>query len=219
MRWLLLLLLAGCGPKEPTSGGGEAYYKALNCRACHIIGSDGAGRGGPDLTLVGFRKSPAFLDRFLKDPQAWKKDTLMPNPRLSEKAREQLVAYLASLKGQNWKDKRPWDGVADRVEKGKTIYVKAGCVTCHGPSGAGGYPNNNVEGGKIPALNGVSETYTKEELKRKIKKGVYPAKKDPAGEDPLLRMPAWIEYLSDEEVDAVADYLRTLKPGAGAPAW
>src|SRR4051812_49365152 len=102
-----LLPLACAKSKEPASG--EAYYKALNCRVCHRIGQEGAGRGGPDLTMVGFRKTPAWLDRWLKDPQGWKPDTLMPNPRLSDKAREALVEYLAGLKGQAWGEKRPWN--------------------------------------------------------------------------------------------------------------
>ena len=217
MRTVLLLtfFLAGCsnGP-QPSSG--QAYYKALNCRVCHKIGEEGAGRGGPDLTLIGFRRTPAWLDRWLKDPQAWKSDSLMPNPHLNDKAREALVEYLSGLKGQAWGDKHPWSDVADPVEKGHLIFAKAGCIACHGRGGVGGYPNNNVAGGKIPALANVSQTYTKEELKRKIAKGVYPQKADPKGEDPLVRMPMWSEVLSQDEISAVAEYLFTLKPSAGA---
>lgn len=213
---ILLMTLAACGraDKEQPSDG-RALYKALNCRACHKIGAEGASRGGPDLTMVGARKSRAWLDLFLADPQAWKKDTLMPNPRLSATARAAIVDYLSSLKGQDWKEGRPWSRpeLKSDVERGHVLYARAGCVTCHGVSGAGGYPNNNVPGGLVPALNNVSETFTKGELKKKIAKGVVPEKKNPSSAPPLLDMPAWGQVLSDQEIDAVVEYLWTLKPG------
>src|SRR4051812_28144424 len=105
MRALLaavFVLAAACGkPSGPSGDAGQAYFKALNCRVCHRVGAEG-GLGGPDLTMVGARRSKEFLDVFLKDPQAWKPGTLMPNPRLSDPARAALVGYLAGLKGQAW---------------------------------------------------------------------------------------------------------------------
>ena len=101
------------------------------------------------------------------------------------------------------------------MAKGRVIYARAGCVGCHGVGGAGGYPNNNVKGGLIPKLNVVFETYTKPEVIAKIKKGVpHPQKADAKGAEPLVWMPSWGEKLDDAELDAVASYLMTLRPGA-----
>lgn len=214
----LALALGGCGkaaPPKPGPEGGKAVFQAVNCKACHRVGSEGTG-SGPDLTMVGFRKSAAWLDAWLKDPQAWRPGTMMPNPRLSDPARKALVDYLSTLKGQDWGGARPWNDAAlkgDPVERGHVLFARAGCVTCHGLGGAGGYPNNNVVGGKIPALQNIDQRYTKDELRKKIARGVVPQKADPAGPDPLLRMPAWGETLKDDELDAVVDYLWTLKAG------
>ena len=212
------LLLAACGKPAPPQSG-QAYFQALNCRACHQIGNDGNARGGPDLTMVGFRKSAAWLDRWLSDPQSWRPGTPMPDPHLSPKARAMLVEYLSSLKGQDWDGRRPWNdpSLKDPVERGHVLFARAGCITCHGVGGQGGYPNNNVVGGQIPNLRGISQRYTKDELKRKIARGVIPQKADPNGPDPLIRMPAWGETLSDDEISAVVEYLWTL-PAAGASA-
>ncbi len=221
MRFLLaILLLAGaaCGPSAPADPktAGKAYFPQAGCASCHRVGADGSAVG-PDLTLVGFRHSQAWLERFIADPQAWKKDTLMPNKRMSAEAVAAIASWLAEQKGQAWTTgARPWDAsFPSPAEKGRAIYARAGCVGCHGPGGAGGYPNNNVPGGLIPKVNTVWETYTKTELVAKIKKGVIPLKADPKGEDPLIRMPAWSEKLADEEIGAVADYLMTLRPGKG----
>lgn len=220
MRALLaaLLLLAACGPSSKPASKGEALFQALNCRACHRVGEIGSRSGGPDLTLVGFRHSREWLDRFLADPQAWRKGTLMPNPRLAPEARRELVDYLSSLKGERW-TKRPWDGVSDPILRGRTIYSKAGCIACHGRGGAGGYPNNNVVGGLIPGLTHVKDSFTAEELRQKIRLGVKPQKADPAGPTPLVEMPAWGSFLSEDEIAAAAAYLMTLTSSAAPADW
>jgi len=213
---ILAAALAACSMQPPTGPvAGKAYFTQVGCASCHRVGGAGSAVG-PDLTFVGFRHSPQWLDLFLKDPQAWKPGTLMPNKQLSPAARAAIVSYLAELKGQDWaKGARPWDGVADAAERGRLIYLRAGCVACHGQGGVGGYPNNNVAGGKIPALANVSQTFTKTELVAKIKRGVpSPVKADASGPAPLVSMPSWGQVLDDSEVDAVATYLLALKPAA-----
>jgi cytochrome c len=71
--------------------------------------------------------------------------------------------------------------LSDPVDRGKLIYEKAGCIACHGADGKGGFPNNNVHGGKIPPLAFAAEGYTKEELAQLIKNVLFHF-----GEIPLL---------------------------------
>ncbi|OGR83796.1 MAG: hypothetical protein A2902_04625 [Elusimicrobia bacterium RIFCSPLOWO2_01_FULL_64_13] len=215
------LALAGCkGKAKEGAELGRAYFQGMGCVRCHRIGGEG-GRVGPDLTLVGFRKSRDWLDTWLENPPAWKKNTIMPNFHLQADMRRAIVDYLASLKGQDYGDKRPWmapefDG--DPVRRGEALFKGAGCATCHGLKGAGGYPNNNVVGGKIPALTYAADGYSKEELKERIRNGKVPDKADPNGTAPLLVMPPWGEVLNEDEIDAVADYVLSLRP-AGAEDW
>jgi len=219
-RFLLLACaaLAACR-FSPASGpvAGKAYFTMAGCASCHRVASAG-NAVGPDLTLVGFRHSSAWLERWISDPAGWKPGTLMPNKQLPPAARAAIVSYLATLQGQDWpRGSRPWDGVADPAARGRLIYLRAGCVACHGRGGAGGYPNNNVPGAKIPALNNVAETFTKKELVEKIRRGVpAPLKADPKGPDPLVGMPAWGSLLDDSELDAVAAYLLAITPADGA---
>ncbi|MBI4348665.1 MAG: c-type cytochrome [Elusimicrobia bacterium] len=211
------LLLAACRPDTRTpEERGRAAYASYNCRQCHRIGSEG-GALGPDLTYVGFRKSEAFLDVWLKDPRGWQQSTQMPNFAYTEQSRKNLVAYLATLKGEAFAGAKPWDAVKGPEPRGAVLYDRLGCGTCHGKGGAGGFRNNNVPGGKIPALRETASTFTREELVRKIKHGVpKPQKADPAGPEPMLAMPAWGSVLTEEEIGALASYLLTLKPADDA---
>lgn len=213
-----LLLTAGLSALsacslQPATGpiAGKAYFTQVGCASCHRIGDEGAAVG-PDLTMVGFRHSAAWLELWLENPAAWKPGTLMPNKQLSPAARSSIVAYMASLRGQDWPlAGRPWDAISEPSARGRMIYLRSGCVACHGPGGIGGYPNNNVAGGKIPSLANVSQTYTKAELVSKIKRGVPRSQKaDSAGAEPLVWMPAWGDVLSDADINAVASYLLSL---------
>lgn len=217
----LVFLLSACGKSEPSAppsanAAGRAYFVQAGCASCHKVGELGAATG-PDLSMAGYRHTAEWLDLFIKDPTAWKKDTLMPNKRIPDEARAAIVAWLAEQKGQAWPaGARPWDAAADPIAKGRLIYARAGCASCHGQGGKGGYPNSNVKGGLIPALDKASETYTKAELVEKIRRGVpEPERADPKGPKPHIAMPSWGKLLSDAELDAVASYLLTLKPADG----
>lgn len=206
--------LSACQKAGDPVSRGQAYFDAIGCAQCHQVGSRGRA-WGPDLTAVGFRKSAAWLDVWLQSPHRWRQQTVMPDFNLKPEVRSDLVAYLSALKGQDWGDKRPWNFPEvkdDNLKRGATVFAKAGCVACHGQNGRGGYPNNNVVGGQIPSLSKVSETYTKEELMTKIRGGVISAPADPSQPKPLIFMPKWGDFLAEDEIGAVADYLISLGP-------
>lgn len=213
----VLALATGCQRAEDPVARGKITFDAIGCAQCHRIGEKG-GEWGPDLSFIGFRKSPEWLDRWLKDPHAWRKQTVMPSFHLNDATRADVVAYLAAQQGQGWGEKRPWnhpDVAGDPVKRGEVLFSKAGCVACHGQNGRGGYPNNNVVGGLIPPLEKVVEGYTEDELKSKIRAGVVPDPADPSEPKPLIQMPAWGKQLKDDEIEAVAKFLIALgsKPG------
>lgn len=221
---LFVILLAACQriPADPVARG-KATFDAVGCTQCHQVGAKGTA-WGPDLTTVGFRKSPEWLSRWLQNPHGWRKDTVMPNFNLPEETRADLVAYLSTLKGQDWEATgKPWDHPdvqGHTLKRGAVIFEKAGCVACHGQEGRGGYPNNNVVGGQIPSLTKVVEGYTKEELVAKIRGGVVPTPEDPSQPAPMIQMPKWGDYLKKDELSAVADYLISLgKKSKSASNW
>lgn len=221
---LFASLLSACqiGGNDPVSRG-RAVFAAYKCAACHTVAGEG-GTLGPDLTFLGFRKNADFLERWLINPHAWKPNVSMPGFYFQENTRKDLVAYLSSLRGKGYEPgRRPWDEPDfrhDKLKRGAEIFKRAGCVTCHGKGGAGGYPNNNVVGGLIPAVNKVSEGFSRQELIEKIAKGVAKSgKADPAGPDPLLYMPRWERKLKKDEIEAAADYLLSLGAASSGEEW
>jgi cytochrome c oxidase cbb3-type subunit III len=80
--WEIIAYLRSLAPSKPrdTSGdpkaGEEIFYGEGNCSLCHMVRGKG-GRLGPDLTHVMNRRSPEFIEKKVRDPNANLSPTLM----------------------------------------------------------------------------------------------------------------------------------------------
>ena len=73
------------------------YFEKYGCQACHQINLKG-GYVGPALDKVGSRLKPGWIFHWLKNPQAFKPESIEPNNNLSDEEAEALTAFLMSLK-------------------------------------------------------------------------------------------------------------------------
>ena len=105
---------AAAGPVAKVAGdatAGRALLAAKGCVACHVVpGVPGAiGTIGPTLAGIGNAarhatlangapNTPANLNAWIKDPQAQKPGTLMPNVGLTQKEADDLTAFLVTLR-------------------------------------------------------------------------------------------------------------------------
>jgi mono/diheme cytochrome c family protein len=212
--FIAFFLTACAVPSDPVSRG-KSRFVGMACLTCHRVGERGGGQAGPDLTTVGLRHSAEWLDLWMKDPQKWKPGTAMPTYNVSDDVRGELVAYMQTLKGNEYRDRPPWNSAklkADPQKRGERIYNRVGCGACHGPRGEGGYPNTNVVGNQIPGLLFVRDGFTRDELKQRIAQGRQSEPADPLDPAPLVAMPAWNAYLTEDEMDDLITYLFSLRP-------
>ncbi len=100
------------------------------------------------------------------------------------------------------------------LDRGRQLYEKYSCIACHGAGGGGGVYNANAQtGGLINGVRFVAETYTKEDLAKKILDGVpVVPKADPNGPNPPLAMPSYKGIVGLEEMRELVDYLFSLRP-------
>jgi len=98
-------------PTDALAQAGAKYFASAACIGCHAVNgvttSDPSKLIGPDLTHFGSRQyiaggvllnSPTNLAAWLRDPQAVKNGSDMPNLHLTTDQINELVAYLDSLK-------------------------------------------------------------------------------------------------------------------------
>ena len=67
-------------------------------------------------------------------------------------------------------------------------------------------------GNQIPSLSLVRDGFTRDELKQRIALGRRPEPADPAQPAPLVVMPAWGNYLTEDEMEDLITYLYSLRP-------
>ena len=77
--------------------GKTLYEDKYGCHACHAIGAKG-GIVGPELDRAGFRLNAAWVYRWIKNPQAMKPHTKMPNLGASDDDALAITAYLGTLR-------------------------------------------------------------------------------------------------------------------------
>jgi len=89
--------VAFASPK-PSASAGQKVLEANHCTMCHSLKGVG-GKIGPDLAGVGSRRKPDWIAKQIEDPKSHNAKSIMPSfAQLSKREREDLVAYLSTLK-------------------------------------------------------------------------------------------------------------------------
>lgn len=70
------------------------FGKFKGCSACHSDEDGYGGASGPELYTAYRRLKPEYLVSYIRDPQAWQRQSLMPNPHLKDQEVHKLVDYL-----------------------------------------------------------------------------------------------------------------------------
>jgi mono/diheme cytochrome c family protein len=199
----------------PTVAAGAHVFVQFACAQCH--GEGGRGEVSPDvpaLTTVGKHLTVAQLAGIINHglgESANPKKPYMPvwGAVISKRQVGELVAYIrAGLPSVS--DTTPVtvpQGQGDEVA-GAALYVRYGCINCHGPSGLGGVPNPLSEDKTIPPLAGADfpgELNTDEIITEMIRSGSV------LGKAPIVSMPHWGGILSAEQLRQLVVYIKTFK--------
>ena len=216
-----LVSLAGCGgggtaePTDPHVAMGAHLFTQFACSACHgEQGKGGVSTDVPALTGVGTAFTVAQLTDIINHglgESANPNKPYMPvwGPVISTTQVNDLVEYLqAGL--PKVADTEPVAVPASQgaAVAGAALYVKYGCINCHGPSGLGGVPNPESEDKAIPPLSGQDfrgEFNTDEKIKSMIRSGSV------LGKPPITSMPHWGGVISEENLNNLVAYLKTLQ--------
>ena len=93
---------------------------------------------------------------------------------------------------------------------GAALYVRYGCINCHGPNGLGGVPNPQSPDKTIPPLSGADfrgQFNTDAKIVDVIRAGSV------IGRAPIVSMPHWGGIIPDAQLAQLTAYIKTLKSG------
>ena len=199
----------------PTVAAGAHIFVQFACAQCHgLQGRGGVSTDVPALTGVGKELTAAQLAHIIDHglgESANPKKPYMPvwGAVISRRQVSELAAYIrAGLPPVTDATPPPVpQGQGDAVA-GAALYVRDGCINCHGPNGLGGVSNPLSEDKVIPPLSGAdfrSEFNTDAKIKEVIRSGSV------IGRAPIVSMPHWGGILSEEQLRQLVAYIKTLK--------
>lgn len=216
--------LTGCGgggenegsnPSDPHVAMGAHLFVQFACSSCHgEQGKGGVSSDVPALNEVGNSLSIDQLSSIINHglgESANPQKPYMPvwGPVISRAQVADLVEYIhAGLPKVKDADPVPVARDQGAAVAGAALYVRDGCINCHGPSGLGGVPNPLSEDKTIPPLSGQDfreEFNTDEKITEMIRSGSV------LGKPPIASMPHWGGIIPDEDLAALVAYLKTLK--------
>ncbi len=79
------------------SMGKGLYFEKYGCQSCHQISGKG-GYVGPPLDKISSRLKAGWIFHWLKNPQAYKPESIEPDNKLTDEEAEALTTYLLTLK-------------------------------------------------------------------------------------------------------------------------
>lgn len=148
-------------PKGASPGRGRELLRSTGCLSCHAIENDGKKEGNDraaNLSVVGDKKTYAWMFRWLKNPQrrivpysvakqrdltaaeaaaedpatlVWRQPTVMPDFRLADADARDIAAYLTSRKSDRKWPEPTWLTDAARATRGRHLVIQSGCAGCH----------------------------------------------------------------------------------------
>ncbi len=109
---------------------GRLLYENLSCGSCHgASGWNLSTRKGPDLSDVGSRVTKDWLTAWLKNPRHYRKTSVMPRMLTDDAEVHDIAAFLSELTESPIKGAQAAE--PKRMEAGKEIFERIGCVKCH----------------------------------------------------------------------------------------
>ncbi len=194
---------------------GAHDFVQFGCSQCHgELGRGGIAPAVPALTGVARSLTPAELRSIIDHGLGESANPTQPfmpvwGPVISGKQVSDLVAYLrAGLPRVPTAEPPPLPQHQGDAVAGAALYVRYGCINCHGPNGLGGVPNPRSPDRTIPPLSGPDfrkQFNTDDKILAVIRSGSV------IGRAPIVSMPHWGGIIPESRLRALVAYLKTLQ--------
>lgn len=119
---------------DPTAG--ASLYGQSFCASCHAMqnaaGNLAGGDLGPELTAIGTKVKPEWLQAWLRDPHAYNPATPMPRYRWTEQQLTLLTGFLETKTNSDFVANVQLDpATPEQIAHGKQLVNEYGCAVCH----------------------------------------------------------------------------------------
>ena len=128
------LTVAAKASSDPTAG--ASLYGESFCASCHAVqnaaGNLVGGNVGPELTRIGDKARPEWLEAWLQNPRVYDAETAMPHYRFTDAQVATLSGFLQNKTDSDYLANVHLDGATpEQIDRGKRLVSDYGCASCH----------------------------------------------------------------------------------------
>lgn len=196
-------------PSAADATAAATLYGSSFCSSCHAVqnaaGNLVGGDFGPELTRIGSKVNPEWLNRWLKDPAQYQPTTRMSHYRFDEKQIALLSGFLMNKKDDDLLANvhlPPAD--AESIARGKKLVTESGCAACHQINGIA-TPQNFAPDLSRVGSRALSQIVFLPEMKHDLPDYITAKIRDPRSFGAALKMPK--PNLTDGQVTSLTTAL------------
>ena len=128
------LTVSAKAASDPSAGG--SLYGESFCASCHAVqnaaGNMVGGDIGPELTKVGTKVKPEWLQAWLRNPRVYDAETAMPHYRFNDAQIATLAGFLEAKADSDLLSNVHLEAATpEQVAHGKRLVSDYGCASCH----------------------------------------------------------------------------------------
>ncbi len=206
---------------------GEVRFRQMFCTTCHSIAVTRAGETqliggdiGPELTKIGTKVNRDWLAAWLKDPQAFLPNALMPRYGWSDEDLYMVTGYITSrLTDPDLLSDVPKLGApgSQEIQSGKRLFVERGCSSCHVVTGIKPQTDFGPDLTNIGAKTVSELEFGTSTIPHTLVSYIQAKVGDPVSVNPSARMPQY--HLKPGDIEAVTTALLSMTGRPETAGW
>lgn len=206
---------------------GELRFRQMFCTDCHSLAVVRAGMTqliggnvGPELTKVGNKVNVNWLAAWLRNPQSYLPNSIMPRFNWSDEDLYVVSQYIMnSLTDPDLMSDVPKMGspTKDEVHLGRQLFVEKGCASCHAIKGI---PPQHDFGPDLAGLGSKKVSrlfFGTSKIPHTLTAYIQAKISNPLSVNPAARMPQF--HLSKQDMDAITTALLSMTGPPTSPAF
>ncbi len=192
---------------DPTAG--ASLYGESFCATCHAVqnaaGNVVGGNIGPELTRIGSKAKPEWLQAWLKNPRVYDAMTAMPHYRFTDQQLATLSGFLMAKTDSDLLSNVHLDpATPEQIAHGKLLVMNYGCASCHQINGIRKPENFAPELSRIGSKS-INQLLFLPGMPHALPDYIAAKIKTPRAFAPGLKMPQFT--FSTEQIDALTTVL------------
>ncbi|MGH9523311.1 MAG: c-type cytochrome [Terriglobales bacterium] len=195
---------------DPTAG--ASLYGESFCASCHAV-QNAAGRMvggdvGPELTNVGTKVKPEWLEAWLRNPGDYDPDTKMPHYRFTGEQIQTLAGFLeAKTNSDLLANVNVPAATREQIAHGQKLVNEYGCASCHEINGVK-KPDNFAPDLSHVGSRSLAQLVFAEGVRHTVPDYIAAKIRNPRAFGPSLKMPQFT--LTPQQIDALTTALLSL---------